>query len=204
MEEIQLELIGITYNQIESGVYALILQEIGTNRRIPIIIGYAEAQTIECRLQNITPPRPLTHDMAAALLEASGATLSKVQIRRLKNGVFAAYLTVDSPTGRSVIDARSSDAIALAIRTDTPIYTTREVLDEAGFDYAPGEGRRQSFSGETRIAGAGSVREALRQAASQPRSREELEEAIRQASAQEDYKEAARLKRELDALSDSE
>lgn len=202
MEEIQLELIGITYNQIESGVYALILQEKGTTRRIPIIIGYAEAQTIECRLQNVTPPRPLTHDMAAALLEATGATLTKVLIRRLNNGVFAAYLTVDSPAGRSIIDARSSDAIALAIRTGTPIYTTRDVLDEAGFDYAPGSGRQRT--GKQESSGEDSVRESLRRATKQPRSKQDLEEAIRAASEKEDYEEAARLKRELDALTESE
>lgn len=202
MEEILLELIGITYNQIESGVYALILQEVGSSRRIPIIIGYAEAQTIECRLQNVTPPRPLTHDMAASLLEAAGAKLTKVLIRRLSNGVFAAYMTVDSPMGRSTIDARSSDAIALAIRTDTPIYTTRDVLDEAGFDYAPGSGRHKSVSSET--AGQGSVRDALRQAAGRQRTRADIEEAMRIASENEDYEEAARLKRELDDLSESE
>ncbi len=189
MEEVQLELIGITYNQIESGVYALILQEIGTRRRIPIIIGYAEAQTIECRLQNVTPPRPLTHDMAASMLKAAGAKLSKVLIHRLPNGVFAADLTIESLMGTNVIDARSSDAIALAIRTDTPIYTTREVLDEAGFDYSPGSSRH---------AKPGDAPAAPQTA--RPRSRRDIEEAIQRASAREDYEEAARLKRELETL----
>lgn len=195
MEEIRLELIGITYNQIESGVYALILQEAGTRRRIPIIIGYAEAQTIECKLQNVKPPRPLTHDMTATIMRELGATLSKVLIRKLHNGVFAADLTIDGPTGRRIIDARSSDAIALALRTDTPIFTTREVLDEAGFDYDDHEApsRRHSV---TTTRGRGTVKNTP----SRPAIREELMNAMRKASEEEDYEEAARLKHEIDLL----
>ncbi len=193
MNEIRLELIGITYNQIESGVYALILQEVGTRRRIPIIIGYSEAQTIECKLQNIRPPRPLTHDMTAAILKGLDATLSKVLIRKLPNGVFAADLTIEGPQGTCVIDARSSDAIALAIRTDTPIYTTRELLDEAGFEYSEDDRPVRSVSAAAQGAAAAP-------ADSEPRTREELLEAISQASEEENYEEAARLKKLLDEL----
>lgn len=193
MNEIRLELIGITYNQIESGVYALILQEVGTRRRIPIIIGYSEAQTIECKLQNIRPPRPLTHDMTAAILKGLDATLSKVLIRKLPNGVFAADLTIEGPQGTCVIDARSSDAIALAIRTDTPIYTTRELLDEAGFEYSEDDRPVRSVSAAAQGAAAAP-------ADSEPRTREELLEAISRASEEENYEEAARLKKLLDEL----
>ncbi len=193
MNEIRLELIGITYNQIESGVYALILQEVGTRRRIPIIIGYSEAQTIECKLQNIRPPRPLTHDMTAAILKGLDATLSKVLIRKLPNGAFAADLTIEGPQGTCVIDARSADSIALAIRTDTPIYTTRELLDEAGFEYSEDDRPVRSVSAAAQGAAAAP-------ADSEPRTREELLEAISQASEEENYEEAARLKKLLDEL----
>ena len=134
MDKCRLELIGITYNQIESGVYAVILQEAGGTRRIPRIIGYPEAQSIECKLQEVVTPRPLTHDLMANILDEFGVTLLEVNISKLPNGVFAAELLMRDSKGKHVIDTRSSDAIALAIRVNAPIYTTRQVLDEAGFE----------------------------------------------------------------------
>ncbi|MDE5552534.1 MAG: bifunctional nuclease family protein, partial [Muribaculaceae bacterium] len=130
----ELKLIGITYNQIESGVYALILEEVNGARRIPIIIGYPEAQSIECKLQNIKTPRPLTHDLLRVIMESFELTLLCVDIHKLDNGVFAADLVMQDKDGNlRHIDARSSDAIALAIRTGSPIYTDAEVLEESGF-----------------------------------------------------------------------
>ncbi|MDE6423105.1 MAG: bifunctional nuclease family protein, partial [Muribaculaceae bacterium] len=117
----RLELVGITYNQIESAVYALILQQVGTSRRIPIIIGYLEAQAIECKLQEVATPRPLTHDTMAASLAAFGISLVRVEIRKLPNGVFAADLVFSDGKIEKVIDSRSSDAVALAIRVGAPI-----------------------------------------------------------------------------------
>lgn len=129
----KLRLVGITYNQIESGVYALILEEINGNRRIPIVIGFPEAQAIECKLQEIKTPRPLTHDLMKSIMNVFDIRLSCVDIKRLPNGVFAADLVMESQDGElHKIDARSSDAIALAIRTGAPIYTTEDVLEEAG------------------------------------------------------------------------
>lgn len=129
----KLRLVGITYNQIESGVYALILEEINGNRRIPIVIGFPEAQAIECKLQEIKTPRPLTHDLMKSIMNVFDIKLSCVDIKRLSNGVFAADLVMESQDGElHKIDARSSDAIALAIRTGAPIYTTEDVLEEAG------------------------------------------------------------------------
>ena len=130
----RLELIGITYQQVESNVFALILQQEGTNRRIPIFIGYSEAQAIECKLQDVETPRPLTHDTMLNTLSAFGISLLEVEIRQLPNGVFAANLILsDGMTTRSV-DSRSSDAVALAVRVGAPIYTTESVLKKAGFD----------------------------------------------------------------------
>lgn len=133
-QERRLRLVGITYNQIESGVYALILEEEEGNVRLPIVIGYAEAQAIECKLQNVRTPRPLTHDLMHGLLKAFGATLRKIVIYRLPSGVFAANLHVVGKDGNEIIiDSRSSDAVALALRADAPIYTTAKVLEESGF-----------------------------------------------------------------------
>ena len=130
----ELRLVGITYNQIESGVYAVILEEVKGDRRIPIVIGYPEAQAIECKLQEVRTPRPLTHDLMKAMMDNFHLILRCVDIRKLPTGVFAADLVMEGPDGElHKIDARSSDAIAIAIRTGAPIYTTAEVLEESGF-----------------------------------------------------------------------
>lgn len=142
----RLELIGITYNQIESGVYALILQQAGGTRRIPIIIGFPEAQAIECKLQEVTTPRPLTHDTMANALDAFHISLKEVEIRRLPSGVFAADLHFTDGVNERIVDSRSSDAIALAIRVNAPIYTTETVLLEAGFDPDETQERNQAAS----------------------------------------------------------
>ncbi|MDE6271712.1 MAG: bifunctional nuclease family protein [Muribaculaceae bacterium] len=130
----RLKLIGITYNQIESGVYAVILEEVNGDRRIPIVIGYAEAQAIECKLQEVKTPRPLTHDLMKSILDNFNLRLSAVEIYKMPNGVFAANLIIEDSEGDlRMIDSRSSDALALAIRAGAPIYTSSEVLEEAGF-----------------------------------------------------------------------
>lgn len=130
---VRLELIGITYNQIESGVYALVLQEKGGKRRIPIIIGYPEAQAIECKLQEVVTPRPLTHDLMVSIMATFGISLKEVEIYRMTNGVFAADMHLADEKSTHIVDARSSDAISLAIRVGAPIYTSRELLEQAGF-----------------------------------------------------------------------
>lgn len=135
----RLELVGITYNQIEKGVYAMVLQEVEEkHRRLVIIIGTSEAQSIECKLQNIIPPRPLAHDFIDMLLYMYEIKLKKVEIYRLENGVFAAYATFSQKVGQDessikTIDVRSSDAIALAIRTNSPIYCSDALLEEVGY-----------------------------------------------------------------------
>lgn len=139
----RLKLIGITYNQIESGVYAVILEEVNGDRRIPIVIGYAEAQSIECKLQEVNPPRPLTHDLVKSIFDNFSLTLQAVEIYRLPNGVFAANMILEGPDGElRSIDSRSSDALAIAIRANAPIYTSSEVLEEAGF--RPKDKRREN------------------------------------------------------------
>lgn len=130
----RLKLIGITYSQIESGVYAVILEEIDGVRRIPIVIGYPEAQAIECHLQEINTPRPLTHDLMKSMMGEFGLQLKCIDIHKLPTGVFAADLVIEGPDGElKKIDSRSSDAISLAIRFGAPIFTTADVLEESGF-----------------------------------------------------------------------
>ena len=192
----KLVLIGITYNQIESGVYALILQQEGGTRRIPIIIGFPEAQAIECKLQEIKTPRPLTHDLIVNTLNELNIELKYILIKRLPNGVFAADLHFFNGWEEKIIDARSSDAIALAIRMDAPIYTTEEVLREAGFD--PTETKKSVTSG-VRINPV----EVEKPSPAPPvvgienMTIEQLSAAMETAAKNEDYEEAARIKTEI-------
>lgn len=184
----KLELIGITYNQIESGVYALILKQCGSSRRIPIIIGFPEAQAIECKLQEIKTPRPLTHDIMIESLESFDIRLDSVLIKRLPNGVFAADLYLSNGSKEIIIDSRSSDAVALAIRTGAPIYTTADVLKEAGFDP---ESRKKNSGDENSSQNHGEL-------ILENMTLEELSDAMLQASEAEDYEEAARIKAIID------
>ena len=188
----KLELIGITYNQIESGVYALILQQEGTTRRIPIIIGFPEAQAIECKLQEIKTPRPLTHDIMVSALNEFGIKLKYVLIKRLPNGVFSADLYLSDGESEKIVDSRSSDAVALAIRVKAPIYTTEDVIREASFD--PTEKRKnpgnptRSTSIEVKVSPITSL---------DKMTIEQLNVAMEKAAQNEDYEEAARIKAEI-------
>ncbi len=194
MDKCRLELIGITYNQIESGVYAVILQEADGTRRIPIIIGYPEAQSIECKLQEVVTPRPLTHDLMANMLNEFGVTLLEVNINKLPNGVFAAELLMRDSKGLHVIDSRSSDAIALAIRVGAPIYTTRQVIDEAGFE--PDSRTAQPKTVRNRSA---DMKPGKSQKPAAARI-DDLKAAMQRAAETENYEEAARLKTEIERL----
>ena len=133
-ELIRLRIVGITYNQIENGMYAMVLEEDGGSLRLPIIIGYNEAQSIECMLQKIKTPRPLTHEFASDILRDFDIKMESVVIKQLDNGIFTADVTLKQGERESVIDARSSDAIALAMRTGAPVFTSRALLDRCGID----------------------------------------------------------------------
>lgn len=194
MSRCRLELVGITYNQIESGVYAVILRQAGGTRRIPIIIGYPEAQAIECKLQEVVTPRPLTHDMMINFMEEFGIRLKEIEIRRLPSGVFAADLIFTDGSQTRTVDSRSSDAIALAIRADAPIYTSSEVLEEAGFD--PEENESHENAEETEVHP--SEQETSRV------SVEKLRAMMQKAAENEDYEEAGRLKAEIDRIENGE
>lgn len=188
----ELRLIGVTYNQIESGVYAVILEEVGGVRRIPIIIGYPEAQAIECKLQEVVTPRPLTHDLIRQIMESFGLTLSCVEIHKLPNGVFAADLVMEDKDGTlHRIDARSSDAIAIAIRTESPIYTTAEVLEESGF--SPRKGNKAEAAEPLQNIN----RKEDNDVDLSKYSDGELQEMIVKLAGEEKYEEAARLQAEI-------
>ena len=132
-DRIRLKVLGISYSQIKSGAYALILAQIGGPYRIPVVIGAAEAQSIALRMESITPPRPMTHDLFVSFAHAFGIKLREVFIYRFEDGIFSSELTFSDDERTIVIDSRTSDAIAIAMRTGAPIFTTPEILEETGF-----------------------------------------------------------------------
>ena len=143
-ERIKLMVMGLSYNQIQNGAYALILAEVNGKYRIPVVIGASEAQSIAVILERVVPPRPLTHDLFTSLGHAFGIRLKEVVIHKFEDGVFLSTITFTDADGNIVeLDSRTSDAIAIALRMGAPIYTTREILEETGFileSKGPGKG----------------------------------------------------------------
>jgi bifunctional DNase/RNase len=132
MKKIKLDIVGLSYSQTQSGAYALVLGEINGRRRLPIIIGAFEAQAIAIEIEKMTPSRPLTHDLFKSLADSYSINIQEVIIYNLVDGIFFAKLICSDGKKSSEIDARTSDAIALAVRFDCPIYTYEFILATAG------------------------------------------------------------------------
>ena len=132
MEKIRLEIIGMSYSQSQSGAYALILGERDGKRRLPIIIGGFEAQSIAIELEKIKTPRPLTHDLFKTFAETFNISLLEVVINKFSEGVFYAVLVCTDGKKEKEIDSRTSDAIALALRFGCPVFTYESIMVAAG------------------------------------------------------------------------
>lgn len=132
MEKLRLDIIGMSYSQSQSGAYALILGEKDGKRRLPIIIGGFEAQSIAIELEKIHTPRPLTHDLFKSFAEAFGISITEVIINKFSEGVFYAVLVCNDGNNEVEIDSRTSDAIALALRFRCPVYTYENIMSAAG------------------------------------------------------------------------
>lgn len=132
MKKVRLEIVGLSYSQTQSGAYALVLGESAGSRRLPIIIGGFEAQAIAIELEKMTPTRPLTHDLFKAFSETFSIEVTEILIYNLVEGIFYAKLICSDGTREVEIDARTSDAIALAVRFNCPIYTYEFILKSAG------------------------------------------------------------------------
>ena len=133
MKTVQLNIIGLTYSQSQSNAYALLLGEEDGLRRLPIVIGAFEAQSIAIALEKeLMPPRPLTHDLFTSMALSFNIYLKEVMIHKLKEGIFYSYLVCEQEGEIKQIDSRTSDAVALALRFNCPIYTYETILDQAG------------------------------------------------------------------------
>ena len=132
MKKIKLDIVGLSYSQTQSGAYALVLGEVSGRRRLPIIIGSFEAQAIAIEIEKMTPSRPLTHDLFKSFAQAYHITVQEIIIYNLVDGIFYAKLICSDGKKVVEIDARTSDAIAVAVRFDCPIYTYEFILSTAG------------------------------------------------------------------------
>lgn len=131
--KIEMDVMGITYSQIQQGAYALLLKQHDGDLRVPIVVGVSEAQSIAMRLEHVIPPRPLSHDLIVSMFHAFGISLDEVNIYHFSDGVFMSRIKLSTNEHDLELESRTSDAIALALRTGAPIYTTQAVLDKTGF-----------------------------------------------------------------------
>lgn len=147
-DKVRLKVLGITYSQVQQGAYALVLEQVGGPYRIPVVVGVSEAQSIAVRLENIVPPRPMPHDIMVSMSHGFGISLDEVFIYKFDDGVFLSELRFSNDDRSIAIDSRTSDAIALSLRTGAPIYTTREILEQTGFIIPDEEIKKDEKAGE--------------------------------------------------------
>lgn len=131
---IRLTLMGLSYTPMQDGAFALLLAVENSNKRIPVIVGAAEAQAIAIVLEGINPRRPMTHDLFATFAHGFGIDLKEVFIYSFEDGIFSAEMTFSDGERQITLDSRTSDAVAVAIRTGAPIYTTQAIIDETGIE----------------------------------------------------------------------
>lgn len=187
MDKIKLDIVGLSYSQTQSGAYALVLAEAGGKRRLPIIIGGFEAQAIAIELEKMTPTRPLTHDLFKSLAVSFNINLKEVVIYNLQEGIFFAKLVCEREGIITDIDARTSDAIALAVRFNCPIFTFENILASAGIlsdEFIDGEDEDEDTPNNDSDEFS-------------KMSVDELEEQIQNAIDQEDYELASKIRDEL-------
>ena len=182
---------GISYSQTQSGAYALILIEENGERRIPIIIGGFEAQAIVIKLENLNPPRPLTHDLFKKFADEFNISVTEVMIYKLEEGVFFSKLVCNNGAKTYSIDSRTSDAVAIALRFGCAIYITEDILDKAGITINPSDSEFSASNEADAIFETGSSKY-------ESYSDEELYKIIDEAVKTEDYERAAAIRDEIE------
>jgi bifunctional DNase/RNase len=196
MNLIRLLINGISYSQTQNGAYALILSELDGERKLPIVIGTYEAQSIAIAIEkNIKPPRPLTHDLFKSFCERFDIIIKQVIIHKLVDGVFYSSIICDRDGIEEIIDSRTSDAIALATRFDAPIFTYENILEKAGiiieieeYDEEDKILFKELFSKETTLANSEDFKD---------KTVDELQKLLKIAVQNENYETAAKIRDEI-------
>ena len=194
MQKVQCEILGLSTSPSTGGAYALLLKELDGNRRLPIIIGSYEAQAIALEIEGIKPPRPLTHDLLKHIIDNLGATVLEVLIDELRDNTFFAKIVIEVSALTNEIDSRPSDAIALAVRTKSPIYVAENVMKSAAFipseELSPDSEMQSDVFEEEK-----------------PKSKEArlaaLQSRLREAIDKEEYERAAKLRDDIKNLTSS-
>lgn len=197
MDKVQCEIVGLSSSPATGGAYAILLKEIDGNRRLPIIIGQFEAQAIALEMEGIKPPRPLTHDLLKSVIDNLGGTVIEIIVNELRENTFYAKIILDVSGLTNEIDARPSDAIALAVRAGAPIYVTETVMEAASF-IPTDELERETPS---------AFDEELPSTDKLPKSKEAqiaaLQEKLREAIEKEEYERAAKIRDDIKKLTQS-
>lgn len=192
MEEkrVKLSVLGLSYSHIQTGAYALILAEVNGPRRIPVVIGESEAQSIAHVIEHIKPKRPLTHDLFSSMSHAFGIQLKEVFIYSFEDGIFSSELTFSDGDRTVVLDSRTSDAIGIAMRAGAPIYTTPEIVEQTGFTM-------EQIGGEEDDMSSDGSHDAEEDTNREPRLEnytiDELRRTLDKLIASEEYEEAAKV-----------
>jgi hypothetical protein len=205
MSLVRLNIKGISYSQTQNGAYALILSEVDGDRKLPIVIGAFEAQSIAIALEKeIKPPRPLTHDLFKNFADRFEIVIKQVIIHKLVDGVFYSSIICERDKIEEIIDARTSDAIALALRFNAPIFTYKNILDKAGiFLKTPPKKSQQNISDDEDMVIEelilGHDKESVKSVGEtySKHTLKELNEMLEKAVASEDYEIAARIRDEI-------
>ena len=198
MKKVRLEIVGLSYSQTQSGAYALVLGESAGSRRLPIIIGGFEAQAIAIELEKMSPSRPLTHDLFRAFADTFDVKMSEVLIYNLVEGIFYAKLLCNDGTREVEIDARTSDAIALAVRFNCPIYTFEFILKSAGIVLDDETGAAiNATSDTTAVSEITETKLSTEKGEYIDKSSEELQNMLQRALDDEQYEMASKIRDEL-------
>lgn len=193
MHKIQCEILGLSSSPSTGGAYAILLKEREGSRRLPIIIGSFEAQAIALELEGIRPPRPLTHDLIKNIIDNLGASVVEVIVDELRENTFFAKIILDVSSMTNEIDARPSDAIAIAVRTQSPIYVAESVMETAAF--IPAEESEKDFMDRDESAGERDQKPKTKEA-----KLAALQNKLREAINAEEYERAAKIRDDIQKL----
>ena len=203
MSKIELEILGLSSSQSQTGSFALVLGEVGGKRRLPIIIGMAEAQAIAIEIEKITPHRPFTHDLFKEFAKGFNFDIQEIMISDLKEGIFYARIVCSDEIKAVEVDSRPSDAIAIALRFKVPIFTNEKILSEAGIVLTEEEEKAEFGEAEEEIEEE-EMEKAVEEAKTQIQSNnldefsvQQLEVMLEDALQDEKYELAARIRDEL-------